>query len=125
MALLTPHDPCFLARGGNPPPLDGPTTAGKPYWPAGLAISWSAGKMRAKVSGEKVLWHLIGLLKNFELEGGGWVIDILHDMHAAEPGSLPVVKRFFTQSKASAWLEGMWRSKEVPTRDVLARPADS
>ena len=89
MALLTPHDPCFLARGGNPPPLDGPTTAGKPYWPAGLAISWSAGKMRAKVSGEKVLWHLIGLLKNFELEGGGWVIDILHDMHAAEPGSLP------------------------------------
>ena len=22
MALLTPHDPCFLARGGNLPPLD-------------------------------------------------------------------------------------------------------
>ena len=53
------------------------------------------------------------------------MIDILHDMHAAEPGSLPAVKRFFTQSKASAWLEGMWRGKEVPTRDVLARPADS
>ena len=49
------------------------------------------------------------------------MIHILHDMHAAVPGSLPTEKRFFEQSK----VDGMWLGEEVPTRDVLARPADS
>lgn len=67
MALLTPHDPCFLARGGNLPPLDWQTAAGKPYWPL---LDWqSVGRpakcVRKSQRKENARWQLIGLLKDF------------------------------------------------------------
>ena len=94
---------CFLQNGPADPsrsvlpgPRWQPTTTRRAdhCWETILA-RWTGNQLVGRQNAceslwrkEKVRWHLIGLLKNFELEGGGWVIDILHDMHAAEPGSL-------------------------------------